>query len=227
MKTRLALVLALAASLVVLVVPVGRLGASARQLHRQPLPAVEVSGNRSTSSTCSTWPRSRPSRRGRGRRSATPPCSRGTLELRVDGSAAARRPDPDRHVGSRTRRAGRAEDDAARRGLRGPAHGSPRPFADRRLRRAASAGRRSSSAARDGAARRGELRTGDEQVDELRAYPKTCCTARSTSARPRPTPAGNGDGPGTHRSARRCRRLTGSPTRASRGSQPAGTSRPA
>ena len=148
-------------------------GAPARQLHDQP--AHRRSSSRagaSTSSTRSTWPRSRPCRRASAcaRRGFAAEAARG-LELRVDGKRApAPRPRaPHRRAAGR----GRPEDAPLRRRLRGTRRPGrqldvPRP----QLRRRGSAGRKSSCSSSDGAELRAASVPATSRSDGLRAYPQ-------------------------------------------------------
>ena len=156
---RLVLLLAAAAALLA---PAAGVRAPARQLHDQPLqPRSRSRGTGSTSSTCSTWPRSRPSRPA----ASTPRAyaRRIAANAHLDGRRPAGTARPARARRSRTRPARAA---CARRGSRSS---SPGPKLDGAARSptatpttpTASAGRRSSSARRT-----------PSTSDELRAYPK-------------------------------------------------------
>ena len=118
MKRLVVILVALAA----LVVPGRSVRSPARQLHDQPLqPRRGLGPPRSTSSTCSTSPRSRPSRPAASTRSRTRDASRRGAELTVDG----------KHGGAASCRRRRSRIPPARRA----SHDAPRGAAARARRR--------------------------------------------------------------------------------------------
>ena len=108
------------AALAALARPGGGVGASARQLHDQPLQrASRCPGRASTSSTSSTWRRSPPSRPGGSTRRRTRRRIAAGAELTVDGRPVGAR--PAQHGARPPARRGRAAHDAARGAPRRPA----------------------------------------------------------------------------------------------------------
>ena len=168
--------------------------ASARQLHDQPLQrARRRPATGSTSSTCSTWPRSRPSRRGRvaaegdgATRPATPGRIAANLAPDRRRPAAQARPDPQR--ARRSRRA-RAAFDTTRLEVAVPwarsSRDRPRSPTATATTPAGSAGRRSSCSPSAGARLTRSSAPAKRQRASCSPTRRTCCRARSTSSRPR------------------------------------------
>ena len=166
-----------------------RVGAPARQLHRQPLQPRRAVGRRaSTSTTCSTWRRSRRSRK------ATPSRAAGfRRRSRGRPRARARRPARSpRDAGSpASRSAAGAEAPDARFEVVSARSIRRRPNASSFATRTSPTDRWKEIVVTPGGAGSSSSDVPAESAShELRAYPKTSCERRSTSGRERHVRAG-------------------------------------